>query len=97
MPTAAPLRTNLQGGCHLHHIVSVKNEGGDTAENLILLCPNHHAEADTGMITIEKLKEFQRFIKLVDKKEMPKEWMNRIVSEYKKAKDQIVQKQTKKA
>ncbi|MFA5723545.1 MAG: HNH endonuclease signature motif containing protein [Candidatus Pacearchaeota archaeon] len=30
---------------HLHHIIPLKNFGEDCDENLIELCPNHHAEA----------------------------------------------------
>lgn len=32
-------------GNEIHHIKSVKDGGGNEIENLILLCPNHHAMA----------------------------------------------------
>jgi len=43
------------GGCEMHHITPVSEGGGDGRENLILLCPNHHKEADYGIITRDEL------------------------------------------
>jgi len=40
-----------QGGCDVHHITPHSEGGADTIENLILLCPNHHKEADTGLLS----------------------------------------------
>ncbi len=45
-----------QRGCEMHHILPVSEGGKDEFENLILLCPNHHKEADLGLISIEYLK-----------------------------------------
>ena len=45
-----------QRGCELHHITPVRDGGKSTFENLILLCPNHHKEADLGIISIDELK-----------------------------------------
>jgi predicted restriction endonuclease len=40
-----------QRGCEIHHINPVCNGGKDVFENCILLCPNHHKEADLGIIS----------------------------------------------
>lgn len=48
--------------CQIHHIVSVKEGGGEEADNKICLCPNHHAEADAGIITIPELFELNGVI-----------------------------------
>lgn len=40
-----------QSGCEIHHINPVSNGGKDVFENCILLCPNHHKEADLGIIS----------------------------------------------
>lgn len=53
-------RTNISQGNEMHHIVPIREGGTSTAENLILLCPNHHKQADWGIITPEELKRFQR-------------------------------------
>jgi len=44
-----------QAGCDVHHIVQVSDGGKHVFENCILLCPNHHAEADLGILTQEFL------------------------------------------
>lgn len=41
----------------VHHIVPRRIGGTDELDNLIVLCPNHHALADRGMIVINKLRE----------------------------------------
>lgn len=46
----------LSGGCELHHIKPVNEGGEEAADNLILLCPNHHKQADMGLIPIEELE-----------------------------------------
>ena len=43
------------GGCEFHHIVPVSEGGGNEPSNLILLCPNHHQEADYGIIGRDRL------------------------------------------
>ena len=45
-------------GNALHHITPVENGGQAKDENLILLCPNHHKQADMGIITPEELKKY---------------------------------------
>jgi predicted restriction endonuclease len=40
-----------QRGCEIHHIIPVSEGGKDVFQNCILLCPNHHKEADLGIIT----------------------------------------------
>ena len=44
---------------HAHHINPFSKSTNNTVENGILLCPNHHAEADYGLITQEQLKQYQ--------------------------------------
>ena len=41
---------------HLHHIVHKKDGGKDVPENLITLCPNHHAMVHRGFIADEVLR-----------------------------------------
>ena len=38
-----------------HHIVKQSQDGDSSIKNGVLLCPNHHAEADIGMITADEL------------------------------------------
>lgn len=45
----------------VHHILSKYLGGSDDIENLILLCPNHHALADRGMIDIKRKLELMHF------------------------------------
>lgn len=42
-----------------HHIEPWAKNENNSLENGILLCPNHHAEADYGIITPEELKKYQ--------------------------------------
>lgn len=46
-----------QRGCEFHHIIPVRDGGESTFNNLILLCPNHHKEADLGILSIDELKK----------------------------------------
>jgi 5-methylcytosine-specific restriction endonuclease McrA len=39
----------------LHHIVPHNLGGDNSPDNLILLCPNHHREADRGELEYEEL------------------------------------------
>lgn len=39
----------------VHHILPRKMGGEDNPENLMLLCPNHHALADRGMLHIDEI------------------------------------------
>jgi predicted restriction endonuclease len=34
-----------KGSVHLHHIIPLKDDGSEEADNIIELCPNHHSEA----------------------------------------------------
>jgi hypothetical protein len=40
----------------VHHIIPVSQRGPGWLPNLITLCPNHHAMADRGLISVEELK-----------------------------------------
>ncbi len=51
---------HLQFGNEIHHIIPVHKGGADTIDNLILLCPNHHKQANMGVITEEILKQYWR-------------------------------------
>jgi predicted restriction endonuclease len=44
------------GGNEIHHIVPAREGGKETFDNLILLCPNHHKQADLGYISREELR-----------------------------------------
>jgi len=41
------------------HIEKRAYSGDDTIENGIVLCPNHHAEFDYGLISLEEIKKYQ--------------------------------------
>ena len=61
-------RTHFAHGNEIHHIIPVSEGGTEAPDNLILLCPNHHKQADLGIITAEQLKEY-----VVDFKQRAKE------------------------
>lgn len=46
-------------GCELHHIEPVSSGGDESISNLILLCPNHHKQADLGIVSKEELRAYQ--------------------------------------
>ena len=50
-------RIQYAHGNELHHIVPVAEGGTETADNIILLCPNHHKQADLGIIDRFTLQE----------------------------------------
>lgn len=43
-------------GLEVHHIKPVRDGGTNDPDNLVVLCPNHHAEADYGILTPEQLR-----------------------------------------
>lgn len=51
-------RTQYAYGNEIHHIIAVEDGGQATEDNLILLCPNHHKQANLGIISIEELKKY---------------------------------------
>lgn len=51
-------RTQYSYGNELHHIITVEDGGLSTEDNLILLCPNHHKQANLGLISIDTLKSY---------------------------------------
>lgn len=51
-------RTQKAYGNEIHHIVSVKDGGKATEDNLLLLCPNHHKQADLGLIPLQELRSY---------------------------------------
>lgn len=52
-------RTIHSYGCELHHIEPVSKGGDESLSNLILLCPNHHKQADLGILSKEELRVYQ--------------------------------------
>lgn len=46
-----------------HHIIALADEGEDTVENVIALCPNHHREAHFGVNRITLEEELEKLIK----------------------------------
>ena len=50
-------------GNEIHHITPSSKGGKEDIENLILLCPNHHKQADLGLIDIETLKGYVKTAK----------------------------------
>lgn len=47
-------------GNEIHHITPVREGGTEDADNLILLCPNHHAMADLELISRDELRTHTR-------------------------------------
>lgn len=47
-------------GNEIHHITPIAEGGKDEADNLLLLCPNHHKQADLGLISRETLREYTK-------------------------------------
>ena len=45
-------------GNEIHHIIAVEDGGAATESNLILLCPNHHKQANLGLLSIEELQKY---------------------------------------
>lgn len=45
-------------GNEIHHIKPVRDGGTAGFDNLILLCPNHHKQADMGIIDQDTLKTY---------------------------------------
>ena len=45
-------------GNEIHHIVPVSKGGADSWDNVVLLCPNHHKQADLGLISPEELRGY---------------------------------------
>jgi len=56
-----PLFEDQKGSpyCEVHHIISLSEDGPDTIENVICLCPTHHKEAHLGKRSGDLLKQFQ--------------------------------------
>ena len=53
-------RGNLSHGCEIHHIVPASKGGTEEWTNLILLCPNHHKQANLGLISESELRALTR-------------------------------------
>lgn len=53
-------------GNEIHHIKPIAEGGGETADNIILLCPNHHKQADLGILSREELRKHTKPFDLTD-------------------------------
>jgi len=51
-------RTQYAYGNEIHHIIAVEDGGQATEDNLILLCPNHHKQANLGIISPDTLMQY---------------------------------------
>ena len=81
LPTVTPNgNIQRQGGCDLHHITPYRMNGEHTDSNLILLCPNCHKLADTGIIPVDKLNSYVKRIE----DESPQDWQEVMIAKYKK-------------
>ena len=49
-------------GNEIHHITPIAEGGRETADNIILLCPNHHKQADLGILSREELRKLTKTI-----------------------------------
>jgi len=59
---------------HIHHIVLISEEGPNTEENLMLVCPTCHSKIHRikGMYTVEQLKMYKEmWIELCWKRKLP--------------------------
>lgn len=59
-------RVQLAHGNQIHHIIPVAEGGTDADDNLILLCPNHHKQADMGLIPREELQAHTKSLTMTD-------------------------------
>ena len=66
-------------GNELHHITPISEGGGDTADNLILLCPNHHKQAHMGLIERETLQKHTRALEPTENR--PQQQSDRVRAE----------------
>ena len=48
-------KAHYSKGNEIHHITPLSKGGEDSLDNLILLCPNHHKQADMGLIPKDTL------------------------------------------
>ena len=55
------------GRTHMHHIIPIRDNGKDEKENIVELCPNHHAEAS------ENEEDFAKRFNLVGVKKSDEE------------------------
>ena len=60
-------RLQYSHGNAIHHIIPTSEGGEETALNLILLCPNHHKQADMELIARSELRKHLKSIELSDK------------------------------
>ena len=56
-------------GNEVHHITPAREGGSDEWENVILLCPNHHKQADMGLLSRDYLREHTRPYRMNEEQE----------------------------
>lgn len=68
-------------GNEIHHITPVREGGTSGFDNLILLCPNHHKQADAGIINRDTLRTYLKALPTEEEKaEMKKRATERITA-----------------
>ena len=70
-------RGNLSHGCEIHHIVPASKGGTEEWTNLILLCPNHHKQANLGLISESELRALTRPYEKTEKEKLQAALKNR--------------------
>lgn len=59
-------RIQYAHGNELHHITPISENGTETPDNIILLCPNHHKQADLGIIDRSYLRQHTKDFSLTE-------------------------------
>lgn len=59
-------RLQYAHGNEVHHINPVAEGGTEDGANIILLCPNHHKQADLGILSREELQKYTRPLDLTE-------------------------------
>lgn len=57
-------------GNEIHHITPVREGGDDNWQNVILLCPNHHKQADMEVLSREDLREYTKPYEMTEEEKM---------------------------
>lgn len=63
-------RIQYAHGNEIHHILPVNEGGTDEWDNVILLCPNHHKQADIGVITRGALSAYTKPYEMTEEEKL---------------------------